>query len=274
MGNPAERLPHNEVATTRADLRTLFDRVAKNCELPPLPAVALRAMQLVRDPDATAESLAHVVSTDVALAARVLRIAGSAIYARRSPPTTLADGITMVGFETLKKLLVAASARSVYAGRDETAEALWAHALVVALAADELAVRDGERRGGASFLAGLLHDVGRLVFHVANRQVYPTLGFCDAAQEESIFAASHAAVGACLAEQWGLGDDIVNAIMFHHDSPPDSFAARLGRADRLAHQLGFGSTKGAQLDGPEDPDLAELGSAVLEAFERERALFV
>ena len=75
--------------TTRDNVRTLFARVAATCDLPPLPAVAMRAMRLARDPDAKADDLARVVSTDAAIAARVLRIARSAIYVRRNAPRTL-----------------------------------------------------------------------------------------------------------------------------------------------------------------------------------------
>jgi HD-like signal output (HDOD) protein len=273
MGAPGKSVAAGSARTVREDMRAQFARVAATCELPPLPAVAVRAMQLVRNPETTAEAIAKLVSTDVALAARVLRIAGSALYARRIPPSTLIEAITTVGFETLKRMLVAASARSVFAGRDETAERLWAHALITALAADELAVRDGERRGGASFLAGLLHDVGRLLFHVANRQAYAALGPEDDAREVQVFGVPHAPVAACLAEQWGLTDEVVTAIMLHHEPGIDLLADRLARADRLAHQLGYGSTP-APFEGAEDPDLAELGSMVLEAFDRERGLFV
>ena len=70
-------------------MRTLFARVAEECDLPPLPAVASRAMALARDPEVKADELARVVQTDAAIAARVLRIAGSAIYARRTPPRSL-----------------------------------------------------------------------------------------------------------------------------------------------------------------------------------------
>ena len=101
------------VSTTRDNVRTLFARVAETCDLPPLPAVALRAMRLARDPDAKADDLARVVSTDTAIAARVLRIARSAIYVRRSAPRTLREAIMTVGFHALRKILVAASARSI-----------------------------------------------------------------------------------------------------------------------------------------------------------------
>src|SRR6185295_1818735 len=102
----------NASTATRDQTRALFLRIAETCDLPPLPAVAARAMSLARDPDACATDLARVVMTDTALAARVLKISRSVTYLRREPPRTLQEAIVVVGFQALRKILVAASARS------------------------------------------------------------------------------------------------------------------------------------------------------------------
>lgn len=101
-------------ARTRHSMRALFDRIAERCDLPPLPAVAARALELVRAPDTKADDLAHLVSTDTAIAARVLRISRSVVYARRKMPRTLHKAIATVGFEALRQILVVASARNAY----------------------------------------------------------------------------------------------------------------------------------------------------------------
>src|SRR5262249_15623567 len=88
--------------------RELFDRVAELCDLPPLRAVAPRAMALARDPEVKTDDLAAVVSTDAAIAVRVLRISRSALYVRRKPPETLKEAIATVGLDGLRKILVAA----------------------------------------------------------------------------------------------------------------------------------------------------------------------
>lgn len=269
-----------DTSATRDRMRELFARVAKNCDLPPLPAVAMRALTLVRDPDTTAQDLAQVVSSDGPIAARVLRIARSAMYVRRTPPATIQDAITSVGFEALKKILLVASARSAYAVNDDVAERLWSHALATALAADELAVLAGERRGGASFVAGLLHDMGRLVFHLSDKTGFAALGDCDEAREVEHFGVSHAAVAGCLAEQWGLEDAVVEGLTFHHRAEMSPLAARLVTADRLAQQIGYGTVidAGFEDDAPdatEDPAARlELVGRIGEVFDRERPFFM
>jgi HD-like signal output (HDOD) protein len=260
--------------TTRDNVRTLFARVAETCDLPPLPAVAMRAMRLARDPDAKADDLARVVSSDAAIAARVLRIARSAIYVRRNAPRTLREAIMTVGFHALRKILVAASARSIYRADDAVAAALWEHALATALAADELSRAAGEAAGGDGFIAGLLHDVGRLVFHLADQAAYASLGHADEHREQEVFGVTHAAVGGCLAEQWGLEDEVVEGILFHHTPGASRIGERIAAADRIAHEIGFGSVQ-----DPVAPERAcgddgqELCERIAQVMAAERTLF-
>lgn len=229
--------------STRDKLRELFDRVAELCDLPPLPAVATRALALARDPEVKTDDLVAVVSTDAAIAVRVLRISRSALYVRRKPPETLKDAIATVGLDGLRKILVAASTRSAYRVNDAVSQSLWRHALATALASDELAARAGKARGGPSFIAGLMHDVGRLVFHLSDPKAYTALGHATVALEEQTFGVSHAAVAACLAEQWELDDEVVEGLMMHHTPGVSPLADRLWVADRIAHEIGFGTSK-------------------------------
>ena len=84
-------------APSRSALRELFTRVSESCDLPPLPAVAVRAIALARDPNVGADQLVRVVSRDAALAARVVSIARSVRYMRREPPRTLDSAIQTYG---------------------------------------------------------------------------------------------------------------------------------------------------------------------------------
>jgi putative nucleotidyltransferase with HDIG domain len=231
-------------------------------------------MNLARDPDAKADDLARVVSTDQAIAARVLRISRSTLYLRRQPPRTLPEAIVTVGLSGLRRILIAASARSAYRASDSVAEALWKHALATAIAASELGREQTGKPSGDDFVAGLLHDVGRLVFHLANPDQYVRLGHSDGALEEELFGAPHAAVGACLAEQWGLEEAVVEAIMFHHHpGRPSSLSQRIATADRIAHEIHFGSVAGDLVSPFHQPTSEELRSRVADVFAAEFALF-
>jgi HD-like signal output (HDOD) protein len=237
----------------------------------------MRAMALVRDPEARVEDLSAVVSSDGALAVRVLRIAGSVAYAQRQPPRTLVEAIRRLGFQTLRKIIVAASCRQVFAASDPVAEALWAHALATGLAADELAVIDGEPRGGQSFLAGLLHDIGRQVLYLADSARYLQVAGAGVDAERGTFGMTHAEVGGGLALHWGLEEELADAILQHHDASGSPLALRIQRADQIAAATGYPSlvadTEPVEELPLENDDLLAVSEHVAGVFDRERALF-
>jgi putative nucleotidyltransferase with HDIG domain len=260
-------------AQSRAALRELFTKVSESCDLPPLPAVAVRAIALARDPNVRADQLVRVVSTDAALAARVVSIARSVRYMRREAPRTLVSAIQTVGFQALRRILIAASARAAYRAADAVAQALWEHALATALAADELSQRAGEPRGGNAFIGGLMHDIGKLVLHLSDGKNFEVLDHDDEVREIEIFGVTHEQVGACLAEHWGLEDDVVWAILSHHRRPEGSsvLADRIARADRIACRMGHGC--GRQIEPSDSGELAEVAEVVMKSFESERTIF-
>jgi putative nucleotidyltransferase with HDIG domain len=253
-------------------MRMLFDEIAQKCDLPPLPAVASRALDLARDPSSSVQDLVHVVSADAAIASRVLRMTASTIYGRQRTATTLHDAIVAIGYAGLRKVLIAASSRSAYRIDSAYAQRLWNHALATALAADQLAVAAGEPRGGSAFIAALLHDIGRLVMHLSDPDGASGPEDDDLAHEQEHFGVAHAAVGACLAEQWGLEDEIVEAIMFHHVPELSPLARRLAEADRVAHLAGFGCREHANhASAPRECE--RLAEIVTRTFAAESALF-
>ena len=262
-------------STSRSALRELFNRVSESCDLPPLPAVAVRAIALARDPNVGSDQLVRVVSTDAALAARVVSIARSVRYMRREPPRSLDSAIQTVGFQALRRILIAASARAAYRADDAVAQTLWEHALATALAADELARVAGEPRGGNSFIAGLMHDIGKLVLHLSDSRNFAALDHEDEAREAEIFGVTHDQVGACLAEHWGLEDDVVWAILSHHRAPAEAkLAQRIELADKIACRIGYGCTRDAEHRVIETSvPVDEVASNVASSFETEKTLF-
>jgi HD-like signal output (HDOD) protein len=261
----------------RERIRTFLEDATVRCDLPPLPKVALQALKVTADPAAKARDVAHIVASDQALAARVLSISRSAVYMRREAPRTVQDAIVTVGFEVVRQIVVTAAARTLHRTGDPVAESLWAHALVTALAADELRPQ-GEPRGGITFLSGLLHDIGRLVFHVISAPAaFARLGHHDEALENELYGVTHPAVGAHLLEMWGIDAKIVHAVADHHVRPARGVAGWVAQADWIAHHLGAGSTP-VQVPSPEPSEdgrrhLLSLAPRIAKAFEVERRFF-
>ena len=264
--------------TSKPDARipAFCQEAAARCDLPPLPRVAMQAMAVTGDPAAKAKDVARIVASDQALAVRVLSISRSAVYMRRQAPRTVQDAIVTVGFGVVRQIVVSAAARTVHPTDDPVAEALWAHAVVTALAADELRP-PGEPRGGISFIAGLLHDLGRLVFYISEPAAFARLGHDDEAQEQELYGATHPVVGGHLLDVWAVDAHIAQAAVAHHVRPARGLAGRVAQADWIAHHLGFGSSSAPDRapETPEHPqkDLLALAPRIAKAFEAERKFF-
>jgi putative nucleotidyltransferase with HDIG domain len=265
-----------DLQSTEGRFYTISTRIADRCDLPPIPAVAARALPLTEDPNASMNEVARVISGDVALAAQVLRIARSAIYAGRRQPDTLEEAVKRVGMSAVRRIVLVASARANFLRDNEIAESLWAHALATALAANEIERVGGAPAGGPGFMAGLFHDIGKLVFLLSDPKAFAEIGYADEAGEKERFGETHAAVGALLAERWGLDAAVVDAILGHHTRPvPEGLTATLATADWVAHKIGYGSVD-AEVEpvGPDDEtNLSDLVERVAASFEEERSFF-
>lgn len=262
----------------REDVRKLFARVAQRCDLPPPPTVAMRALTLLRDGNVHADEISRVIRADPALTSRAFRIAASPLFMRRTAPTNFSDVLSVLGVDRLREVITAAAVRTLYRGSERVVERLWEHALATALAAQDL-TRELDGAGGApaagrAFMAGLFHDVGKLIFHLANRVATAELRDGDSEAERALFGATHPEVGAALADLWGLEGTVVQAIAGHHTATAGGLARTLGAADGIAYSIGHGAGDGPTHAVPDvGVDLAAVGERVSKAFASERGFF-
>jgi HD-like signal output (HDOD) protein len=198
---------------------------AKVGDLPALPHVAARVLELVADAHANASDLERVMSRDPALVARVLKLANSALFGRRGTISTLSRAVVMLGFKTVHSLVIAASTEALFrsASVNFKEKLLWEHAVGTALAAGFLARLC--RYGGVeeAFLAGLLHDIGKVVldtnlgerYHIVVERVYNDgARFVEA--ERELLGFDHAEVGSLVIRKWNLPAALEEAVRLHH----------------------------------------------------------
>ena len=235
----------------RALVNGTLAQLSRTGEVPVLPSRATAALALVRDPDADIERLCRIIRTDVGLVARILRAANSIFYGRRSPAKTLQDAVLTLGMRKTCDLLVAAAARQMFRASGPRARDLWNHALAAALGAEELARRTRSVDPAAAFLPGLLHDVGRIAFLLADATSFEVIAGLALSEEETAaalerewYAFDHAEAGASLAGEWGLAPESCDAIRWHHrpDEAPlgQTLALLVCAADELAYRIGYG----------------------------------
>lgn len=192
-------------------------------DLPPMPLVATKVMQLVEDENVTAAELAKIVASDPAVAARIMKISNSPLYGCQRQNQTLSGAIMLMGFNTLKSLVVVAYLKDVFKPVGLIEKMLWEHSFGTALAARIIASDIRQVNPEEAFLAGLLHDIGKLIMYNHDSNNFQMVIECNYNEglwfeeaEKSFFPYTHAELGGCVLEKWNFPEVLVKAVSRHH----------------------------------------------------------
>ena len=231
--------------------------VAWVSDLPPLPHVAAQALTLIEDPDTTAGKLTQLLGQDAALAARVLKIANSAMFSRQREISTINQAIMTIGFKTLKGIIVAATLRQLNKKIGPVENMIWVNSTSTSISARILATQLKKAYIEEVFLFGLLHDLGKLVLM---RQIPKNMKLFLKRQakvthstnlNKKTFGFAHPLIGALVAKKWNFSSDTCQVILHHHDALPEKIENELQEktllinfADALSHSLGHGHEEG------------------------------
>ena len=198
-----------------------------------LPEVTLGIIELVEDPNSSAQDLNALIGRDPALSARVLKVVNSAFYGLPRQIGSINRAISLLGLNAVKNIAIAASLAKLFRGgalcdRFDAKE-LWAHSIAVATASKLLAKEARKSSGDEAFLAGLMHDIGVMVALQTDRaklvKVFGDMQF-DAdgnplidfrMVERAVFGADHGHFGEALCEQWKFPRSLALACGHHHD---------------------------------------------------------
>lgn len=210
--------------------------------LPTIPTVLARILQLVERDSTSGRELIEVIEHDQALTAKMLRLANSAFFGQSRKVATIPRAVVLLGFTTVRNLALGVKVwDALGAGMSRARlEELWGHAVAVAIATKALTARLRVGDPDEAFTAGLLHDAGRLVMSMRLRDEYWNAvgGPAEIQAIDTIEAASfgvdHAQVGAWMLEAWDLPPAIVEAVRQHHTAVYRAgVAGVLAIADRL-----------------------------------------
>ena len=225
--------------------------------LPSLPAIVTRLIQIVNSPDTSAEDAAKLIQKDPALTTKMLRLANSAFYGIPRSISSVSSAVVILGFNTIRSLVLSASVMKMFSGTGKPAiekDRFWKHSIVCALAAKTIVrqfinirMMDPE----SAFCAGILHDIGKLIFSEFAREDY--MEVCSYAAinkvplleaERKLLGIGHSDIGRILADKWALPLDLEYALVFHHE-PRNAdnlldLVTTVHVADALTHQVGLG----------------------------------
>ncbi|MBK8162772.1 MAG: HDOD domain-containing protein [Gammaproteobacteria bacterium] len=233
--------------------------VARSKTVSSLPSVFLRLQNVVNDARSSNRDIANVISDDPGLAVRLLRVANSAFYGFPSKIDTVTRAVTVIGGKQLRDIALATSVIDLFKGVPQelvTMESFWRHSLACAVAARILATYRRASNVEHFFVAGLLHDIGRLIMYTeipdqcrqlfAQREAENCLLY---PLEKKLLGFNHADVSGALLEAWKLPPALSEPVARHHRpadaaSTPEAgvSAALIHLADIIAHAMEMGSS--------------------------------
>ena len=228
-------------------------------DLPTLPAVVSRLVELSGDPDASAADLARVVELDPGLLTGILKLANSAYYGCSRTVSDLDAAVMLLGFDQVRDLALSLNVVAAVEPPGVTAfstREFWKHAFMTGCLARGVCRPLWRIYPGEHYVAGFLHDIGRLVMYLADpaamREVVATAnaGGDTRAQERRFYGADHAEIGALACRHWRLPERIAASVASHHGDGLGQQPALAEQelvqivhvADLLANHMGFGFT--------------------------------
>ncbi len=272
------------VAPTAAEIQEAVAAAIKDIShIATLPEVTMKIIQLVEDPDSTAQDLNKVITNDPALGARILKVVNSAFYGLPGQIGSINRAIVLLGLNAVKNIAIAASLAKLFRGGKIAptfdARELWVHSIATATATRLLSNRCGLGLPDEAFLAGLIHDIGIMVEVQARRpqfiealEMIQTQGVSLREAEFARLGATHEMFGAGLCKLWKFPVSFQYVTGFHHH--PLDLAERnraltclVHVADHIAARMKLGFAHDINAEAPIDPDVLKLMNIDLDDVE-------
>ena len=223
-------------------------------DFPIIPAVASKIMAIAEENiDISFKKLEAIVSVDPMLTAKILKIANSALYARQNEIVNLQMAIGLLGFKTIKSLvvLITASRFSRELKNRTVLNSFWRHSLATAFIAKQILIRNKDRKDEESvFIAGLLHDIGQVALFQRYPDKYHDLltneqGVSSVEKvEQPLFGTNHRELGGYILRKWNFPEMYVAAAEEHGNGNVQSIYKNIiytvTLADLLTEKIGFG----------------------------------
>jgi len=246
--------------------RIRFDKHIDIDSIPTLPAIAMEAIRLMEGDRSNFTSIADLLQNDQVLSGRILHYANSAFVGARSEITTISRAISLLGFTTVRSIILSVAVFDCFSGRlasrrDDLVK-FWLHSIGVAVTAETLATRLGFSQPDEAYLAGLVHDIGKLVCFLHLPEGF--LKVCQELErqggygieaplalevEEELMGITHTEVGKLVANQWLFPASLVKAMWLHHQPvfaaikpDPENLHQLIRFADVLCVAHGIGSS--------------------------------
>ncbi len=234
-------------------IETLLEGVSA---VPSLPLFHARLDEAINHPRSSIADIAKIISEDQGLTARILKLANSPLFGYYSRIDTITQAVTIIGVQQVRDLALAISVMGLFEGIPEdlmTMELFWKHSIACGLTARILATSQRESNLERFFVAGILHDIGRLVMFInipdlcrEMIQVSRSDGRSLHEVERERLGFDHGDVGGTLLQRWKIPARVAEPVECHHrcmqagQYPREACILHL--ADIISHALEFGAS--------------------------------
>ncbi|MDR3630619.1 MAG: HDOD domain-containing protein [Desulfocapsaceae bacterium] len=242
--------------------------------LPPLPLTVANVIKVSTNPESSADDLVKAILPDQTMCAAILKIANSVLYGQSGKIGSLRTAIVVLGFQEVQSIVMGKAAISTFRQSLKENKAdinkFWEHAFGCGLAAKIIAENLGFA-AGEFFIAGLLHDIGKLVLFLALPDLYHPGEWMTSfsakehlALEKQRFTICHDAIGGRLFRKWLFPETLITALEYHHCPELAPAFSRFPLVIQLADLLSFLCSNPGLLEGR---DLIQLIEEYLPGIE-------
>ena len=220
-----ESSSNSDVSSSSQTITNLKENI-KN--IPSLPEIITKSIELMQDKNTSAVTLSKIISNDVGLTARVLKLVNSAYYGFPKQISTIQQAITILGFTTIKGIILSASIYKMFssegAGSEFNYKQFWKHSLLVAFASKLIGKYSKDLVSSDIFSAAFLHDIGKIILAQYDRDNYTNVcmqnelsEFDYLKEEEKYCGINHCELGNIVAYSWNLPEVFCDVITYHHN---------------------------------------------------------
>lgn len=191
-------------------------------ELPAMPHIIMRALNVMKDPDSSLKELAKIISYDQSLSTKVLTLVNSAYYGLPQQITSISRALTLIGMSKAKNLILAVAMRPMM--QNQGGREMWQHSIKTAVGCEYIAKYMKIMDVDEAFVIGFLHDLGKIVLNSKEPRLYekvkqtvecnPQTHILEA--EKTFFGADHCQLGSIMTKRWQLPLVVNNAVKYHH----------------------------------------------------------
>lgn len=242
---------------------TPYELVSGVVRLVSLPEVCIRVNEMLEDPRVNAADIGRVIAQDTGLTARLLKIVNSAFYGFPSRIETVSRAVTVIGLRELRGLVLAASAVEAFSKIPNdilNMVKFWRHSVYCGVVAQLLAERCHVLHSERLFVAGLLHDIGKLILsHRLPEDMRELIGRLkvdarpDYEIEREIFGFDHADVGGELLKVWQMPKTLTEAVLHHHYPEQSDEAIMDVCLVHIANGMTMLAEQGLEMEGDIEP---------------------